>query len=274
MKFIFQHICKLFNQVGSNGECMQNCSVCGKTTETSTALASTTVASSLTFSQVLDKLVKEEQLAHPDFSTGIICTICKYFVSTLVRLQEDVVEVKTLILSLFKNEYSDIKSGNKTVEEGNIEVYQPNAGGTKKKMGTAEVNNESETLSIERINIEPNEKQNKEESKANSRTKCELSKGKKSDQAPQNTLESNRITRKSKSFNENKPKETKAAAKRDKINTTGDEVFYVESLLEKRGYKYFVKWENYPESYNSWEPRFGLPEYIVKVDSSLYCYND
>ena len=44
-----------------------------------------------------------------------------------------------------------------------------------------------------------------------------------------------------------------------------EEVPVVESLLEKRGYKYLVKWENYPEAYNRWEPRFSLPKFIVKV---------
>ena len=63
------------------------------------------------------------------------------------------------------------------------------------------------------------------------------------------------------------PKEAKVAVNKNKISPTKDEVFYVESLLEKHDSKYFVKWENYPKSYNSWEPRLGLPEYIVKVES-------
>ena len=39
----------------------------------------------------------------------------------------------------------------------------------------------------------------------------------------------------------------------------------VESLLEKRGYKYLVKWKNCSEASNSWEARFALPQLIVKV---------
>jgi hypothetical protein len=64
-------------------------------------------------------------------------------------------------------------------------------------------------------------------------------------------------------------KEYKTASDKDKLITIDDEVYNVEALLEKRGYKYLVKWENYPEVYNSWEPRFALPEHIVKVD--IYC---
>ena len=125
----------LSHQVVPSGKCMLNCSVCGKTTETSTALTSTTGASSLTFSQVLDKLVKEEQLTQAfeniDFSPGILCTVCKYLVSTLDRLQKDMVEVKTLILSLFENEYFEMTSDNAAGEKGK-------AGGTTKRSRSTE----------------------------------------------------------------------------------------------------------------------------------------
>ena len=135
---------------------MFNCKVCGKTTETSTALTATTGASSLTFSQVLDKLVKEEQLTQAfkniDFSNGNLCRVCKYFVSTLDRLQKDLVEVKTLILSLFKNEYFELTSDNAAGEKEKAEVlHQPKALGMKKKSGSTERKNISETPSLERI---------------------------------------------------------------------------------------------------------------------------
>ena len=129
-------------------------SVCGKTTDTSTKLTATTGVSSLTFLQVLDKLVKEEQLtpAAKNFSTGILCKVCKYFVSTLDRLQKDVVEVKTLILSLFKNEYFELASDTKAGEKEKAEVlHQPKALGMKKKSGSTERKNISETPSLERI---------------------------------------------------------------------------------------------------------------------------
>ena len=67
---------------------------------------------------------------------------------------------------------------------------------------------------------------------------------------------------------QNTSKGSKMVSEEYKSKETEDDMFYVETLLEKRGSKYLVKWENYPESYNSWEPRFGLPEEIVKVESS------
>ena len=48
-------------------------------------------------------------------------------------------------------------------------------------------------------------------------------------------------------------------------DSESEEEYNVEALLEKRGYKYLVKWENYSEEYNSWEPRFGLPPPVLKV---------
>ena len=130
---------------------MLNCSVCGKTTETSTALTATTGASSLTFSQVLEKLVKEEltqAFKNIDFSNGNLCRVCKYFVSTLDRLQKDVVEVKTLILGLFKNEYFELESDTAARGKEKAEVlHQPKAGGMKKKIGSTGRKHTSESLS-------------------------------------------------------------------------------------------------------------------------------
>ena len=124
-----------------NGACMLNCSVCGKTSGTSTVLAATTGASSLTFSQVLDKLVNEGEVAqafkNKDFSSGILCTVCTYLVRTQDRLQKDVAEVKTLILSLFKNEHIELTSDKAQREKETSEVlYQQGAVGTEKTRGT------------------------------------------------------------------------------------------------------------------------------------------
>merc|ERR1719474_2561549 len=44
----------------------------------------------------------------------------------------------------------------------------------------------------------------------------------------------------------------------------GDEVYNIELLKEKKGDKFLVKWENFSEYYNSWEPRKSIPEDIVK----------
>ena len=34
--------------------------------------------------------------------------------------------------------------------------------------------------------------------------------------------------------------------------------------MEKKGSKYLVKWENYPEEQNTWEPRSAIPKEIIE----------
>lgn len=43
-------------------------------------------------------------------------------------------------------------------------------------------------------------------------------------------------------------------------------VFIIESLREKKGGKYLVKWENYPEDESTWEPRSTIPPKILQVN--------
>jgi len=43
-----------------------------------------------------------------------------------------------------------------------------------------------------------------------------------------------------------------------------EETYIIESLLEKKGSKFLVKWEQFSEEWNSWEPRSGLPVFITK----------
>ena len=40
-------------------------------------------------------------------------------------------------------------------------------------------------------------------------------------------------------------------------------VYNVEKLLEKKGSKYLVKWEGYPDSDNTWEPSSSIPKHIL-----------
>ena len=67
-------------------------------------------------------------------------------------------------------------------------------------------------------------------------------------------------------FNKTKKKnmeiETKTESK--DVNDT-DEVYNIESLMKKNGSKYLVKWENYSDEFNTWEPRTAIPSDILKV---------
>ena len=69
-----------------------------------------------------------------------------------------------------------------------------------------------------------------------------------------------------------KKTDTKPRVKKNKPVATQEEMFIIESLLKKKGSTYLVKWENYNEDWNSWEPRAGIPPFIVQVitDNRIY----
>ena len=62
---------------------------------------------------------------------------------------------------------------------------------------------------------------------------------------------------------------SKPRVKKNKPAAMLEEVYIVEALLEKKGSTFLVKWENYDKDWNSWEPRTGLPAFIVKVSNLL-----
>merc|ERR1719350_2556703 len=59
--------------------------------------------------------------------------------------------------------------------------------------------------------------------------------------------------------------ETKPRVKKNESVATEEKMYIIESLLEKQGSTFLVKWENYNEDWNSWEPRAGIPPFIVQV---------
>ena len=48
-----------------------------------------------------------------------------------------------------------------------------------------------------------------------------------------------------------------------------EETYNIESLVKKAGSKYLVRWENYSEEYNTWEPRKSIPKFILKVNTGF-----
>jgi len=58
-----------------------------------------------------------------------------------------------------------------------------------------------------------------------------------------------------------KIKQTKK--KKASCNSGGANVYNIEKLLLKKGSKYLVKWEGYPDSENTWEPASSIPELIL-----------
>ena len=204
---------------------------------------------------------------------GCLCKVCKDVVSTFDRLQQELFDVKGLILGWIANiEHFDEKNMVSKKETKRVEVLNKTlAGKIKKTNGSIDSKTKSEIClelgsTEKRAEKELNEEECTSKSKGKNTPKKEATNG----HALQNiVIKSKRTTKETPKFKEYKTAEKSIASEKDKLITTDDEVYNVEALLEKRGYKYLVKWENYPEVYNSWEPRFALPEHIVKVH--IYC---
>ena len=182
----------------------EDCSLCSNITEISSnkwELMATTGVSNQTFSDVLNKLFKEERLS-PSFSRGFLCTVCKDFVGDLDRLQHEVVAVKKWIISAFKKTKHNETKNKETVE---IVPGKTKENPSPKKKQDAKVENKNKGKVKEKMKMKKTQKKTKED------------------------------------------------------------VYNIESLKEKKGKNFLVRWENYPEDENTWEPRTSIPSFILKV---------
>ena len=48
-----------------------------------------------------------------------------------------------------------------------------------------------------------------------------------------------------------------------------EDIYNIEALVDKKGSKYLVKWENFPHEQNTWEPKSAIPPFIIKVSLVL-----
>jgi len=63
---------------------------------------------------------------------------------------------------------------------------------------------------------------------------------------------------------EKKKIKEKNKVKKLKKELKEEEVYIIESLMKKNGSRYLVKWENYSEEHNTWEPRSSIPAHIIQ----------
>jgi len=61
-----------------------------------------------------------------------------------------------------------------------------------------------------------------------------------------------------------KEKSTKLQGNNKASNQDKEDVYNIEALLEKKGSKYLVKWENYSKAWDTWEPKTSIPKFILK----------
>ena len=62
-----------------------------------------------------------------------------------------------------------------------------------------------------------------------------------------------------------KPTEENNALETSKQKKATKEVYNIEALVERKGSKYLVQWENFPVDQNTWEPRSSIPDFILQV---------
>ena len=66
-------------------------------------------------------------------------------------------------------------------------------------------------------------------------------------------------TKKDKNDKSHPPKKKTISDTKTKVKT-----YIIESLVERKGEKYLVKWEGYPPEQNTWEPRSNIPKFITQ----------
>ena len=66
-------------------------------------------------------------------------------------------------------------------------------------------------------------------------------------------------TKKDKNVKSHPPKKKTISDTKTKVKT-----YIIESLVERKGEKYLVKWEGYPPEQNTWEPRSNIPKFITQ----------
>ena len=58
-------------------------------------------------------------------------------------------------------------------------------------------------------------------------------------------------------------------AEKNVPDENNDGIYNIEALISKKGTEYLVKWENYPEDQNTWEPQSSIPDEILEVRLNL-----
>ena len=252
--------------MGTKQEIKQPHCLCGKTKDSCSAvweMRENTGASTSSFLEILGKLLTEEKLVKAngvaEFSDGFLCIICRDFLCKIDMLQQQLRDVKNSVLQLLKN--SGYLGGNVKAIQENAKNALVNLTSVGEGNDITKDNDKCDTKTTENgSKKEENEVKSQEDIKKPKLGKIATTNA----QTSQNIiLKTKRIPKETQRLKEYKTSEKREGKEKDA--TTDDEVYLVEALLEKRGYKYLVKWENYPEPYNSWEPRFALPKKIVEV---------
>ena len=95
--------------------------------------------------------------------------------------------------------------------------------------------------------------------------KQDKKKADKSEDTPKVTMETKKGSKKNVKNETVNTDSKKKATKGKKSTTEIEETYNIESLIKKKGSKYLVKWENFSDDVNTWEPVASIPPFILKV---------
>jgi len=162
----------------------------------------------------------------------------------------------TDIIKKFEKEIED-KEKEKGAVNGATDTPEP-----KKKKGKVV---DSKPKDEPQVNGKPEkEKPNKKTTKTEQTNGIE--KPEEVNETPKKPEEVNETPKKPEEVNDETPKKKKEKAKKNEKASAepAEEIYIIESLLEKKGAKFLVKWENYPKEFNTWEPKGSIPPSILK----------
>jgi len=208
------------------------CFLCGTGIKTSgkCEITSKIGSSQHTFSEVLNKLFNKEKLPasliEKDISKGFLCTSCTDLVGDLFRLQHELRGVKNDIVSTFKKAQK--------IEKRKSQVIETIAEETK-----VEADEPIKSKVIEESVKQPEKEKPVKEKPVKEKPVKE------------------------KPVKE-KPAQEKPVKKKPVQVEEEEEIYIIETLKEKKGNKFLVKWENFPEEESTWEPKSSIPDYIVQ----------
>ena len=179
----------------------------------------------------------------------MLCSYCKDLVRDMFRLQREIKTVRNVIVRTFKN-----SENNDVDEELSDTDSKPNT--LVQEIGRPIRTKTNGLESIEQEHCSKKKKKGKiikRDKDCNGRTK---------------ELLNNIIYAGLRQNGESNKAETEVEKcnEEENDNVPDDETVYnIEALIDMKDATYLVKWENYPDAENTWEPKYSIPDHILEA---------
>ena len=261
------------------------CFLCGNAKKNNCELSEVVSSSGYTFSDVLAKLFSKEDLppslAEKDHSQGLLCSHCQSLVTDLFRLQKELKTVKNVIVRIYRN--------SETVCETATSVSEPSGHQKKEKIenNSTKIDTLSDNVTFEKaaqkrvrekktnlIDDNKVDTQSSNQKRKRSRSKNVLDNLDNKAVANETSTVERKKRKKSIKVDPNFEYFGKAEEEETEVpeSPADDAVYNIEALIAKKGSTYLVKWENYADDQNTWEPSYSIPDPIVEVGAGQYVH--